>query len=209
MSDTTVTVRPRRRWPLYASLFINVVLLTVLALGAWRVHQFRNAMGDGGMGGFWLPRQIERALPDGARDKVRKIREAHAAELRPLFLAAGTARDGVRDAVDAEPFDGEKLRAALKTMRDADAAVAEATGEMVIEIANALTPEERGRVRQAMRDRRPGKDDRGPGGPGGPGRRGGPDETPPPGGAPGPDGAMPPPPPPPEGEPPPPPPTNP
>lgn len=191
MSDTTVTVRPRRRWPLYASLFLNVVLLTVLALGAWRVHQFRNAIGDGGMGGIWLPKQVERALPEGAREKVKKIREAHAGELRPLFLESGKARQAVREAVDAEPFDGDKLRAALKTMREADNAVAEATGEMMIEIANALTPEERGRVRQAMRDRRPGKGDR-------PGRRDdGPDDMPPPPppvDAPAPDDVAPPPP---------------
>lgn len=180
MTDSTVIVRPRRRWPLYASLFLNVVLLTVLVLGAWRIHQFRNAMADGGMG-LWLPRQIERSLPEGPREKVRTIREAHAPTLRPLFLAAGKARDAVREAVDAEPFDAAKLRAALKTMRESDAAVAEATGEMIIEIATVLTPEERGRVRQALRDRRPGKPGRERSGPGGPPPgEDGPDGFPPP-----------------------------
>ncbi len=173
MSDADVIVRPRRRWPLYASLFLNVVLLTALALGAWRVAQFRNAMADGGMG-MWLPRQIERSLPEGAREKVRTIRDAHAPTLRPLFQAARQARDAVRMAVEAEPFDAAQLRAAVLAMRDADSAVAAETGEMMIEIATVLTPDERRQVRQALRDRRPGRAGRGPG------ERGGPDGPPPP-----------------------------
>lgn len=198
MSDSGLSAARPRRWPFYASLFVNVVLITVLAVGAWRIHNFRNAMTAGGMGGFWMPRQIEQALPEGPREKVRKIRESYTPKLKPLFETSSTARNAVRDAVDAEPFDADKLRAALKQMREADAAVAEATGEMVIEIATSLTPEERGRVRQAMRDQRPRRGGRGQGGPawpGGPGEPGGPMPPPPPGPNPG-DGPLPLPPPP-------------
>jgi uncharacterized membrane protein len=156
-----MAVPRRNRWPFYLSLFLNVVLLTAIVLGAWRVMQWR----DVPMGmGPWMPRQVERALPEGAREKVKAIREAHAGEFKPLFDGVRQAREGIRNALDAEPFSADALRTALAGMRRADEAVAEATADVIVEIASALTPEERKQVREAfrekMKDRR--KDRRGP-----------------------------------------------
>lgn len=195
MSETVI-IPPRkpRRWPLYASLFLNVILLTVLALGAWRIQQFRD--GIGGELGAWLPRQIERALPADAAAKVKAIRVSHAAEFKPLFQAARSARNAVRKALDTEPFDAAALKAALGSMRDADAAIAAATANVVVEIASVLSPAERALVREKAKELRkhPGRG-RGPGRPGaeGPGP-GGPGDMPePPSGEPPPDGPPPPP----------------
>ena len=184
MSDVTVSAAQKaRRWPLYASLFLNVVLITVLAVGAWRIHQFRDSVGAGL--GAWLPRQIERLLPSDTAAKVKTIREAHADHLKPLFERARSARDAVRKALDTEPLDSAGLKAALLSMREADSAVAAATADVIVEIAETLSPAERQLVREKARDfrkhpRRPGRggDDR-RGGPGG--SEEGPSEGPPPG----------------------------
>lgn len=193
MTDTPTPAPGKpRRWPLYVSLFLNVVLVTVLAFGAWRIHQFRETFGAEALGP-WMPRQVERVLPPQARDKVVAIRKAHADAFRPLFEKARTARREVRRALEAEPFVPGQLADALRAMREADAAVAEATAGVIVEIAAVLTPEERAMVRKAMRDRHGARGDRGPGGPGGL-----PDEQPD-GPPPGPPPAEPPPPPPPGG----------
>ena len=193
MTDTPTPAPGKpRRWPLYVSLFLNVVLVTVLAFGAWRIHQFRETFGAEALGP-WMPRQVERVLPPQARDKVVAIRKAHADAFRPLFEKARAARREVRQALEAEPFVPGRLGDALRTMREADSAVAEATAGMIVEIATVLTPEERAMVRKAMRDRHGARGDRGPGGPGGL-----PDEQPD-GPPPGPPPAEPPPPPPPGG----------
>lgn len=192
MTDTPTPAPGKpRRWPLYVSLFLNVVLVTVLAFGAWRIHQFRETFGAEALGP-WMPRQVERVLPPQARDKVVAIRKAHADAFRPLFEKARAARREVRQALEAEPFVPGRLGDALRTMREADSAVAEATAGMIVEIATVLTPEERAMVRKAMRERRGPRGDFGPGEPGGPGA---PPQEPPA----GPPPAEPPPPPPPGG----------
>jgi uncharacterized membrane protein len=164
-----------RRWPFYASLFLNVVLITVLALGAWKIGQFRRAFEDGPMGG-WLPRQIERVLPNETAAKVKKIREAHADKVRELWKAARDARGAMRSALDADPLDAAALKAAVTATRDADAALATETGAIIVEMAENLTAAERMLVREKIKDLR--KQPR----PGKPGREGRDRDGPPPGG---------------------------
>lgn len=173
MSDVTnPPVQKPRRWPLYVSLFLNVVLITVLALGAWKVHQVRRAFDDGPMGG-WMPRQIERVLPAETAAKVKAIREAHADKVRELWKAARAARAAMRDALDADPLDVAALKAAVTAARDADAALATETGAIVVEMAENLTAAERMLVREKVKDlrERPRRRDRGDG-PRGPRRDG-------------------------------------
>lgn len=150
MSEAS-TVTPRTsRWPFYLSLFLNVVLVTVIVVGAWRFKQFHDGPMAMGMGP-WLPRQVESALPEAAREKVKAIREERKDEFRPLFDAVREAREGIRTAMDAEPFSPDALGAALATMRQADQAVSELTAKVIVEIATVLTPEERKQVREAFR----------------------------------------------------------
>ena len=166
MSDIpTSPARKPRRWPLYVSLFVNVVLITILAITAWRIYQVRQPSAADGIGP-WMPRQVERVLPAEARAKVARIREAHRDEFRPLFENARESRNAVRQALAQEPFEAEKLSAALRAMREADAAIAVATAGVVVEIATVLSPEERMLVRKSIRERRGGpRGDRVPGGP--------------------------------------------
>lgn len=167
MSDLPPAPAKSRRWALYVSLFVNVALLTALALGAWRVSEFRDRMA-GAPAAPWMPRQIERALPEDSRGKVRAIREAHHGELRDLVHAVRRTREDVRAAFDAEPFDADALRGALEAMRKADDALAVKTGALTVEIAAALTPEERAMVRERLkkgpdeRERRSGREERAP-----------------------------------------------
>lgn len=171
MSQTIPPQAPRR-WPLYVSLFLNVVLITVLVVGAWRIHQVREGFGGPALGG-WLPRQVERVLPAEAAARVRAIREARADEVRALFRTARAARDDVRQAFNAEPLDAAALTAALTAMREADGALSAATAGMIVEIAATLSPAERQLVRENAREfrKRPGR---------GPGREGRGERRPPP-----------------------------
>lgn len=197
MSDvTSVSPQKPRRWPLYASLFLNVVLITVLALGAWKFSQVRRHWEDAPMGA-WLPREIERVLPNETAAKVAKIREAHADTVKALWKAAREARAAMRSALEADPLDVAALRKAVTDMRDADAALATETGAIIVEMAENLTAAERMLVREKVKDLRKqprrGKP-RGEGGPGPLGPRGEGLEGPPPGGPGEPDdGMMPPP----------------
>ncbi|MFT3809218.1 MAG: periplasmic heavy metal sensor [Micropepsaceae bacterium] len=201
MSDvTTVPAQKPRRWPFYVSLFLNVVLITVLVLGMWRIHQFRRDFEGGPMGG-WLPAQIERVLPGETAAKVKKIREAHADKVKALWKAAREARGAMRQALDADPLDVAALKAAVTATRDADAALATETGAIIVEMAENLTAAERMLVREKVKDLRKqprrgkaGKDGRDDG----PGPRGERRDGPPPG--PPEDGLMPPPDAPPPGE---------
>ncbi len=191
--SSSVQMQKPRRWPLYASLFLNVVLITVLAFGAWKVHQFRRDVEGGPMGG-WLPAQIERVLPGETAEKVRKIREAHADKVRELWKAAREARGAMRAALDADPLDVPALKAAVIAARDADAALATETGAIVVEMAENLTAAERMLVREKIKDlRKPPR--RGKDGKDGPGRGDRPDGPPMPPPEAGPDGAPLPPPP--------------
>ena len=159
MTEEPLITHPPRRWPLYASLFLNVVLLTAIALGAWKVAQWRDGPR---MAGPWMPRQIEEILPADSRAKVRDIRKSRQTEMRTLFRSARDARDAFRDAIEVEPFDAAVLRTALGRVREADNAIATAAGDMMIEIASVLTPEERRLVRDKVREMGPrhGKDKR-------------------------------------------------
>lgn len=171
MSDASTSYsRPPRRWPFYVSLFINGVLIAALAFGLWQMWHFREMMrSTGGPPGLWMPRQIERLLPEESRKKVEAIRTKHKDEFKPLFAASRTARDNLFKAFDAEPFDAAQMQAALTAVRQADSAIAEATGQVMLEIATSLTPEERKLVRDAAPKRGDrGKNLGGPDGPGGP-----------------------------------------
>lgn len=153
MSQTIAPVSRTRRWPLYVSLFLNVVLITVIVIGGWKIRQAREAFG--GLGP-WMPNQIEKVLPRDAAEKVKRIKAAHADEFRPLFVAMRTTREAVRRQLDAEPFDAVALKATLLKMHEADAAIAGATANVVVEIAAELSPAERALVREKARDFRNG-----------------------------------------------------
>lgn len=146
---TEVVTQRTRRWPLYVSLFLNVVLIAFIVAAGWKFRQAREAFGGIGP---WMPNQIEKVLPREAAEKVRKIRMSHAGEFRPLFEAVRTSREAVRKQIDAEPFDAVALKAALVQMRAADNAVADATLDVIVEIAAALTPAERALVREKAKD---------------------------------------------------------
>lgn len=162
-----VVIQRPRRWPLYLSLFLNVVLIAFIVAAGWKIRQARETFG--GLGP-WMPNQIEKVLPRDAAEKVRKIRLSHAAEFRPLFEAVRTSREAVRKQLDAEPFDPQALKAALVTMREADSAITDATVDVIVEIAAALTPAERALVREKARDfkRGPRREGRGAPPPGDP-----------------------------------------
>lgn len=155
MSDVTVSPRRPRRWPLYASLFLNVVLITVIAIGAWDVMKFRERVALGV--GPWLPRQIERALPDEAKEKVRPIFDANRDGFRELFRSARRSHEAVRTALEAEPFSPDALREALQAKTQAELALSNKSADIVLEIVSVLTPEERKQVRDAIREHKPRK----------------------------------------------------
>jgi uncharacterized membrane protein len=106
----------RSRWLLAAlvvSLAVNLAVGGVV-LG----HVLRGPPG-------WRPgdpeggpaHRLMRLLPPEARDTMRQSFEAAGPDIRARAKALREARDRVRDAIAAEPFDRARLDAALSDMR--------------------------------------------------------------------------------------------
>ncbi len=123
------------------------------------------------------PRAFMEALPPETRAKLRDDFIESAQQTRELRQAARQARIDAFQAARTEPYDAERVRQAFARMREADQAVAAGFQDRVAQSFATLTPEERARALDALRDAQPG-----PRGAGGPfrQRRQGPDGPPPP-----------------------------
>ena len=156
MSETS----PRLRTALLLSLAVNVLLAAALAAGAWRqsgrVEQAGVPMRMPG------PMQIARALPEEDRPVMRDVLAEHRGEMRPRIMEARRARQAVRDALLADPFDAAALERALAEMRMRDSEVVTFAQTLLAEVAGKVSPQgrqamakviERGRERRSRRGR--------------------------------------------------------
>jgi len=93
-----------------------------------------------------LPRLVDRVaakLPGPDADTVRRVFNAHAAEIRQRSEAVGRAHNHVRDALDAEPFEQNALVAALDEVRDREQELHAAVQQTLLDAAPKLSPEAR------------------------------------------------------------------
>lgn len=137
----------RLRRVLIASLAINLLLVGA-ALGAfWRArhHGFPGFGSDLGMMGF------VRQLPGDRQPAVREQLTTERQTLRPLRREVREAWNAANAELAAEPFDKDKLQAAMVKSRAAAAKFDEAISAALVSIAEKLSPEER-RLLKEWRD---------------------------------------------------------
>jgi uncharacterized membrane protein len=84
-----------------------------------------------------------------AGPEVARVLEARRDELRAQRGAVRRARAAVAGPLNAEPFDAEKLAAALEALRTESADAQARMHATLVEVARTLSPEQRRRMAQA------------------------------------------------------------
>jgi uncharacterized membrane protein len=120
-------------------------------------------------------------LPEAERQRVRRALGQAFLDARPLRREARQAREGLRQAVAAEPFDPAAMSAAFARVRAADAAAQAAVHDGLVKALEGLEPHQRERIVKAFGNRGRGERQRPQGRlpPGGPGSESPPSEGPP------------------------------
>ena len=139
--------RSRLVYPaLVVSLALNLLFIGGMAAAAWHFNA-RHTRGEFGLLGF------ARQLPVEHQEAFRKqVLEARAS-LKDEKEAVRAAWLDVNSLLTAEPFDKEKLKAAMAKLRESENQFRTGLNNSFAEIAERVTPEER-KLLQAWRDKR-------------------------------------------------------
>jgi len=130
----------RSRWILFASLALNLFFVGACAALAWRHYAWERH-------GHWNPAtRIERlaaSLPPGDGEKLRSEFRAHQSNIEAAVTTYRQAQRHMREALRAEPFNAEALRAAMAEARTARGKLDEALQDVIATAGAAMTPEGR------------------------------------------------------------------
>ena len=150
----------KTRWlvvALIVSVVVNLALVGFL-IGvsgkppAWRPGGFDAAAGLGRLIRFLPEERRSEVLGPIGKDGLRR-------EARGSFRTMRRAQHGIAEALAAEPFDPDKLDAALAAFRDQFDLSQQRSHAAFVTIMEMLTPEERRRFVETMRHMRdPGRD---------------------------------------------------
>ena len=131
-------------WIAIVSVAINLFLAGML------VTQFVRRPPRGEMGPISM-RGLAAAVDPSARPVVERVRDEHRDRIVAKMREAGMARRNAMDALTAEDFDEAKARAAFDAFQQkSDEAQKEMHGSL-IELAKALPPDQRAKMREALR----------------------------------------------------------
>lgn len=129
---------------LAASLALNLFFV-----GVWtgrHFHRERAFHGQPlGVHGF-----LRRSGLDDAQPEVKKIIRARRDAIRDHMRALGKARDGVRAALQAQPYEPSKLDAALSDVEARNDDLQRAMHGSLADVARAVSPEQRLRMADAL-----------------------------------------------------------
>lgn len=146
--------KPERRW-------LGPAFLVSLAFNLFLVALISVALVKGPPGGeFGPPPRGEGAallhgafkeLPEEDRKEIRRAMREKFREIRPHFSEMQEAREALADAVAAEPYDENAVRAAFDEVSRAMTAMSDMGRDAMLDGFARLTPEQRQRVADAMR----------------------------------------------------------
>jgi Spy/CpxP family protein refolding chaperone len=106
-------------------------------------------------GGPLGPRELFIAAREvGAEAQVHELMRHRRAGLHERHAHLRNARDSVRAALVATPFDAARLRQALEGMHASTANAQSAVHDAFVELAERMTPEQRAAVAERMQHRR-------------------------------------------------------
>ncbi|MEQ8267690.1 MAG: periplasmic heavy metal sensor [Parvibaculum sp.] len=163
MTDTGTSLSPAPEKPrrglgpaFLASVALNLFLLGVLSVPLFIDPPRDFAMRVPGPGsGTGMFHSSFKDLPKEDRDAIRGTMLEHFSQIRPHLRAVQEARLGLADALEAEPYDASAVRAAFDAMDAAMRDVGAASRDAMMKGFTKLSPEQRRRVAEAMRERRP------------------------------------------------------
>lgn len=145
---------------LLVSLAVNI-LVAGFFLGAWvksepvaqQTGQTRTAARPQDLGASINPRQLLRVLPPETRQRVQRELIKGVAKPRRLMGETIEARRATWDALQADPFDLDRLEAAFEISRRSDIEFLASVHELTVDLMKTLTPEEREALRTAIQKR--------------------------------------------------------
>lgn len=140
------------RTALFVSIALNLVIVSAgigaLASGARLERPSADVQGAPRVPGA---RAFMRNLPPHARRQLRLDLAASVREIAPERRASRQARRALYAAMAAEPYERDRVRAALGELRAADARVAARFDDALAEAAGNLDPADRRAALAAMR----------------------------------------------------------
>jgi uncharacterized membrane protein len=132
--------RQGRRWLLYASLALNLLLIGMM-FGAFFRHGGPRQM-IAAQSGFNIIGYVA-DLPRSRREELRRSLSASPRDLKGVRQQVRVAREGILSALTAEPFDKAQFVAAQDRLTAAENAQRVAVRALTLEIVERLSPEER------------------------------------------------------------------
>jgi uncharacterized membrane protein len=127
---------------LIVSLCINLILVGLIAMGAFRVFHHGPMFGGGHGRGGSAPHALMHLVP-AETDKIKNVIAAHRDRIQQLRNEAMAARQDVRGVFAAPDFNQKAFDQSLERMRGADAALEAEEMKVVSEGVATLTPDER------------------------------------------------------------------
>jgi uncharacterized membrane protein len=113
--------------------------------------------------GLPSPRELRDVLPENDQAKLDELLKANKDQFHQRLDALFAARQGVADAIKAEPFDQARLAAAFGALREQQAGMAAGSQEWLIELVAGLDPDGRAKVAELLtRRHKPPDKDKGP-----------------------------------------------
>jgi uncharacterized membrane protein len=154
MSDAPTTVAKRWNWlkiALVASVALNLLIGAAIAT--------RYARGPGGERFAMantvqlVPRQFLVELPRERRREITQVLNRNRKELRAERDVARGLTLKIADALSAEPYSPDAVKAAVAEFVAQGAKLSSRGGDAAMEILGMLTPDERRQLADAMRER--------------------------------------------------------
>lgn len=152
-----------RRAPWLIGALAVSLALNAFVIGAFVGERWRGApdhVDHSHHYGYWRSplhgysiRRLGAMLDANARVKLREAARPHRARLKLLLAEAAEARLDALDAMTAAEFDAETLEVAFARAREAEAAAAELTQDIIAEAAARFTPDERAAINVALKQR--------------------------------------------------------
>ena len=143
-----------RRWlmpMLVASLALNLVIVGAAFSGRfWPMH---GEYGGRHRSADLLPRSFFGELDDERREVLAAVFRARKPEFREHRRGLGDAATDFADALEREPFDPRLTQSAVSEHADRSRQLIDLGATVAADLAEALTPEERRTLAQAIRHR--------------------------------------------------------
>jgi len=141
MTDTSGSGGANRlRWALIASLALNFLIVGAVA-GHFLAGQRLGHRGD--RGPQMILSAFAKTLPAERREALKGVLDAERQNLKDLRREMRRARRDASATLVTEPFEAEKLKAALARVGDSDSRLKSAGMAIFIDAASKMTAEER------------------------------------------------------------------